>query len=228
MTKNKLNKEEKIQQELLEEKVSSIENFFEENKKIIWTILAVAVVAGLLVVAFFKFYANPRKGEALKAMFPAEAQFRAENYDAALNGDGNNLGFKELIEEYSSYAPESIYLYAGLCELKLANYEEAVKYLKKYSGSEPILQARALSSLADAFCGLENYKEAVSYYKKAAELVDNDFAAEYLLNEAIVLEKLGDNAKALELYNRIKEEYPNSKEGYTIDKYIARLKYQSK
>ena len=49
------------------------------------------------------------------------------------------------------------------------------------------------------------------------------FAATYLLKAGAVAEKLGDNAKALSFYNKIKEEYPQSMEGYDIDKYIGRI-----
>ena len=36
-------------------------------------------------------------------------------------------------------------------------------------------------------------------------------------------EELGNNDKALACYNRIKDQYPQSVEGYDIDKYISRI-----
>ena len=50
------------------------------------------------------------------------------------------------------------------------------------------------------------------------------FAAEYLLKAAVACEELGNNDKALKLYETIKDKYPQSVEGYEIDKYINRIK----
>ena len=42
----------------------------------------------------------------------------------------------------------------------------------------------------------------------------------------MVCEELGDNEKALSFYNKIKDQYPQSIEGYDIDKYITRIESQ--
>ena len=83
------------------------------------------------------------------------------------------------------------------------------------------MAARALACTGDAYVGLEQYKEAVSAYKKAVAKADNVFAAAYLLKEGLALEKLGNKAEALECYKVIKDKYPQSIEGYEIDRYIA-------
>ena len=54
------------------------------------------------------------------------------------------------------------------------------------------------------------------------------FAAGYLLKAGVVCEELGDNAKALTFYKKIKDQYPQSIEGYDIDKYITRIENQTK
>ena len=71
--------------------------------------------------------------------------------------------------------------------------------------------------------GLGDNKEALEWYRKAAGKADNMFAATYLLKAGIVCEELGDNAQALSFYKEIKDKYPQSIEGYEIDKYIARI-----
>ena len=156
-------------------------------------------------------------------MFPAEANFRAQEYALALNGDGNVLGFAQIAKEYGSKAGKSVYLYAGICELQLGNYESALSYLKKYNGKDAILAARALGCQGDAYVGLEKYKEALSSFEKAAAKTDNIFAASYLLKAGIVCEELGNKEKALSFYKKIKDQYPQSIEGYEVDKYISRI-----
>ena len=51
------------------------------------------------------------------------------------------------------------------------------------------------------------------------------FAAEYLVKGAAVAEQLGDKDKALSLYKTVKEKYPQSIEGYEIDKYINKIQF---
>lgn len=223
MAKIDLKEQEKLQQEKLEETVSSVEKFFNENKKIIWGCLGGIVVLGLLVLAFQKFYVQPKSAEAQEQMLPAEIAFRAGSFDVALNGDGNSLGFQQIIDEYGAKAGKSVYMYAGICELNLGNFESAISYLKKYNGKDEILAAKALACQGDAYVGLEQYQQALSCFEKAAAEIDNIFAANYLLKAGIVCEEMGDSAKALAFYKKIKDQYPQSNEGYDVDKYISRI-----
>ncbi len=156
-------------------------------------------------------------------MFPAEASFRSGEYDLALNGDGNVLGFSQIIDDFGAKAGKDVYFYAGICELQLGNYQEAVNYLKKYKGKESILKARAIAAMGDAYVGLEKYDDALGCFDKAAAAADNIFAATYLLKAGVVCEELGNTDKALTYYNKIKDQYPQSIEGYDIDKYISRI-----
>ena len=213
-----------LQQEKIEETVSKTEQFYNENKKTIWGCIIAAAVIALAILAYYQFYMKPKIAEAQEQMYPAEQAFRQGNFDLAFNGDGNNYGFAQIIDEYGSKAGKAVYLYAGACQLQLQNYEEAVKYLKKYKGKEPILSARAQACLGDAYVGLQQYAEAAAQFEKAAGVSDNVFAAEYLLKAAVAYEELGDKDKALKLYETIKDKYPQSIEGYDIDKYINRIK----
>ena len=49
------------------------------------------------------------------------------------------------------------------------------------------------------------------------------FSAGYLLKAGVAYEEIGDNDKALACYKRISDNWPNSVEGYDIDKYISRI-----
>ena len=144
-------------------------------------------------------------------------------YQTALNGDGNTLGFAQIIDEYGSKAGASVYFYAGVCELQNGNWEQAIKYLESYNGKDAILAARAQACIGDAYVGLENYSKALSCFESAAAAADNMYAATYLLKAGAVAEKLGDDAKALSFYKKIREAYPQSMEGYDVDKYIGRI-----
>ena len=208
--------------EAVAEAVSKTEKFFTENGKLIAGLAAGVVVVAIAVFCWFKFAYQPAVVEAQGQMALAEQNFIAADYEVALNGDGNVLGFNQIMEEYGAKAGKAVYFYAGVCELQLGNWESAIKYLEAYNGKDAILAARAKACIGDAYVGLEDYKKALGYFEKAAE-VDNMYAAGYLLKAGAVAEKLGDDAKALSLYKTIKDQYPQSMEGYDVDKYIGRI-----
>ena len=223
-----LKEKEQEREEKVIETVSKTDQFFRENKKTIYGILAALVVVAVALVAYQKFYVQPKGEEAAAQMFPAESNFRNGEFELALNGDGNVLGFKQIIEDFGAKGGKDVFLYAGICELQLGNYQDAINYLKKYNGKDAILSARATACIGDAYVGLEKYNEAVGYFEKAAATADNIYAATYLLKAGVTCEELGDNAKALTFYKQIKDKYANSPEGYDIDKYITRIENQAK
>ena len=223
MAKENLKSKEALQQEKLEETVSKTDKFFNENKKtILGTVIALLVI-GLGILAYNQWIFKPKQAQAMEQSFPAETAFQAGEYDLALNGDGNIAGFKDIIDEFGAKGGQAVYLYAGICELQAGNFQEAINYLQKYKGKENILAARALGCIGDAYVGLEDYSSAVSYFQKAAAKSDNVFSAAYLLKEGVTYEELGQNDKALACYKEIKDKYPQSVEGYDIDKYISRI-----
>ena len=208
--------------EAVVEAVSKTEKFFQDNGKLISIICAAFVVACALVFCWFKFAYQPKVNEAQGQMAAAEQNFRAGDFELALNGDGNALGFVQIIDEYGKKAGKAVYFYAGVCELQLGEWEQAIKYLESYKGKDTILAARATACIGDAYVGLEDYKKALGYFEKAAQ-ADNMYAAGYLLKAGAVAEALGENDKALSFYKKIKDQYPQSIEAYDVDKYIGRI-----
>lgn len=203
--------------------LSKTEQFLTTYKTAILSVVAVALllVAGALV--YSKFIYAPAKEEALGETYKCEALFQAGQFEAALKGDDTCIGFEEVIAQYGSKAGKAVYLYAGICDLQLGEWEAAIANLKKYNGTDPILKARAIACIGHAYVGLENLETAVKCFEKAAATADNMYAAAYLLQAGIIYEELGNNAAALKAYKTIKDEYPYSYEGMDIDKYISRV-----
>lgn len=215
--------EEEIRQQNVAEAVSKTEVFFKENSKTIISCVIAVLVIALGILCFNRFYLQPKKAEAQAEMFHAEQWFAQENYELALNGDDNYLGFEDIIAKYGAKGGESVYMYAGLSALHTGDFEKAVNWLKKYDGKDAILKARALAALGDAYVGLEDYKAALAAYDKAIATADNMFAAAYMMKAGITAEQLGDNAKALSYYKAVKDKYPAGPEGAEVDKFIARI-----
>ena len=203
--------------------VSGFETFVRKYQKI----LSIGVIAVLVIVfgalAFNKWVAIPAQEEAKGQMFPAEYLVAQGEYEKALNGDGNILGFAQIIDEYGAKAGASVYLYAGICAYKTADFEAAVNYFKKYDGKEPILKGKALAALGDSYANLEKYDEAAAAYGKAAATADNIYTATYLFKKAGVLEQLGKETEALKLYKEIETKYAQTPEAFEVSKYISRI-----
>ena len=87
----------------------------------------------------------------------------------------------------------------------------------------------ALGALADAYMELDNVAEAAKCYENAAVKSANSFTSPmYLLRAGMAYEMAGDYAKAIAAYNKIKADYPNSNEGFSIEKNIARAQAELK
>ncbi|MBO6068427.1 MAG: tetratricopeptide repeat protein, partial [Bacteroidales bacterium] len=187
-------------------------------------IVTCLLLAVVVCLALYNWVIKPAKAAAIDDSFAAENYFAQGEYQTALEGDGSSLGFRDLISQYGAKAGQAVYMYAGVSELQLKNYDEAIKYLKKYKGKDDILAARALSCLGDAYVGTGDLNAALASYEKAIKKAENMYAAAYMLKAGLVCEELGNNDKALEYYQDIKDKYPQSLEAYDIDKYIARIK----
>ena len=217
------NNKQETQNEQVSTAVSGVEEFFKKNQKWIeWALIALLVII-FGIFAINRWVVAPARAEAQGQMFQAEQQFRDGNFETALNGDGNVLGFADIIANYGKKAGKSVYLYAGLSNLQLGNNEEAINYLKKYNVKDKIMMGRAYCALGDAYSNLKDYANALSYYKKAAALDDNILAANYLLKAGLVCEETGDTDSALKFYKEIETKYPQTLEGVDIQKYISRI-----
>lgn len=206
--------------------VSSFEAFFKNNQKLITNSILVVLIIIAAIFAINKWYLTPLKEEAKAQMFVAEQSFRADFFELALNGDGNAMGFAQIIKEYGKKAGAAVYFYAGVCELQLGNNEAAISYLKKYNGKDDILKGRALCCIGDAHANMGELSQAINMYKKAAAVASNYYTATYLFKAAIIAEEMGNSADALKLYEELKVKYPQTIEGAQADKYISRIKNQ--
>ncbi|MDR0814908.1 MAG: tetratricopeptide repeat protein [Bacteroidales bacterium] len=228
MSKKDSDKKVEERVEGVEHALTKAEQFLENyQKQIIWAV-GILLAAVVLYLAFQRFYVEKKSVEAAEQMFPAERAYENEDWNRALDGDGNNPGFIEIIDDYA-FTPSSrlAKYYAGICYLRLGDYEEAINYLSKFSSKDVILSSMALGGIGDAYAELGETDKAVSSYKKAANNRKNDFTSPlYLLRAGLLLEQQKEYKKAAELYEIIRKEYPNSTEGRNISKYLTRVEIE--
>ena len=215
--------------EVLAEQISKTEEFLEKNKMAVFTVGG-AVAAIVAAYFFFNYWITNQNLTAQNEMFQAVYYFEADSLNKALNGDGNNYGLLEIIDEYGmTDAANLAHYYAGACFLKKGEYISAVDHLSEFSSSDLLIQARALALIGDANVEMENFEEAVSYYNKAASYNPNEYTTPmYLIKAALVYEKMEDYESALNCYNAIVDKYVNASEYQAARKHKARLEGKTK
>lgn len=215
--------------ENVEEALSKTELWIEEHQKTLWIILI-----ALLIIAFGIFgitkYMQKRNEKASAQIFKAEQYFENEQFENALNGDGNNLGFLDIVNQYGSTKTGKLAAYyAGISYMKQGNYNEAINYLKKYTTDDEVLAPMALGAIGDCYMELGDNQNAVSYYGKAAKKNPNNFTSPmFLVKEGMVYEIMGNYAKALDAYKTLKKDFPLSNEAFEISKNIANMEEKMK
>lgn len=230
MAKQNVKNEGDERLESIETTLSNTELFIIKNQKTIIIVLSVMIVAVLAFFGVKKFYLEPREQEAQSAIYHAEQYFEKDNFATALNGDGNYLGFLDVINEYGGTKTANLAkYYAGICFLNTGDFNQAIEYLKGFKGKDVLVSSLALGAIGDAYMELDNMAEAVKYYEQAANKNKNTFTTPmYLLRAGMASELMGNYQKAIDLYNVIKSEYPTSNEGFSIEKYIARAQAEMK
>lgn len=205
------------------EKVGKIESYFEQNKNVLYGVMG-GIAAIILGYFGYKYYISEQDKEGQISMFQAIYYMERDSLKKALDGDGSNLGFVDIAADYSSTKAGNLAnFYAGTAYLKMGKYQDAIDYLENFSSSDWIIQARAYALTGDAYNEMGKYSEATDFYLKAANKNPNKiYTPKYLMKAALAFELQKDYQSALNLYQRIKEEFDETQEAFEVEKYIAR------
>ena len=224
MAKKKSQQEDNLQE--LESVLTKTEQFVEDNQNLITYIVGGIILLVVAYLGFNKFYLQPKEDEALSQMFMAENYFEKDSFNLAINGDGNYLGFLDIIDDYGiTKSANRAKYYTGISYLHLGQYEDALDYLKDFDTDDLLLAPIVEGAQGDALLELGETDDALKQYKKAYLASDNELTTPvYMMKAASLLESMDELEKALALYEEIKLKYPTSTEGTNIEKFIARVK----
>jgi tetratricopeptide (TPR) repeat protein len=223
----------------LDQTASKSEQFIQKNQNIIFIVIGLIVASILGYLAYQKYVKAPQEKEAANELAFPKAYFdNAINnsvaadslFTLALKGADGKYGFVDIADEYSgTKAGNLANYYAGISYLRLKQYKEAIDYLEDFSSKDELLGPIAKGAIGDAFADINQPKDAFDYYLKAANLKDNNFSTPLFLfkagNTAMELENY---SKALELFEKIKNDYPTAVEANNIDIYINKAAFASK
>lgn len=223
MSKNKETHQDQF--ESVENVLSKTEHYIEENQKSLTIIVAAIIIIVGGYLGYKRFVVAPKENEAKSQMWMAERYFARDSFNLALNGDGNYLGFLDIIDEYGITKSANLAnYYSGISYLHLGQYENAIEYLKQFESDDKMVAPVAFGAIGDAYMELGNTDDALLFYNKAVNASENNFTTPiYLMKVAFVQKEQGEYEKALETYKKIQKEFPNTAEGRQIEKYIAQV-----
>jgi tetratricopeptide (TPR) repeat protein len=208
------------------EVLSSTEDYIEENQS---SIITVALVVLGVIGAYFAYnnlYIVGEEERAQQEIFQAEQFFKVDSLEKAIYGFEGAAGFLEIADEYGITETGNLAeYYVGVSFLKQGKFDEAIEHLNNYSGSDKIVSALATGAVGDAYMELGKVDEAITYYLKASEQHNNEFNTPIFLKKAgLANEEKKSYITAIQLYERIKNEYADTDEGQEMEKYISRAK----
>ena len=214
--------------------LSQKEAVFMKHKKAISAAIVVVILIIAGVLSYETYVSGPREQEASTALAKGQDYFANQQFEIALKGDSTGYkGFLNIASDYSSTdAGNLANLYAGLCYANLDKWNDAVKYLEKYSAADDeMVSPAATAALGNAYAHVKQLDKAVEYLKKAANMADgeaegnanNSLSPTFLIQAGEILESQNKKDEALKIYQDIKKKYVNSPVYGEIDKYIERV-----
>ncbi len=214
---------------------SKTEEWVARNQNYILGVIGVIAVGVLGYLAYQQFIVQPKDNNAANELFYPQEHFNQALADEtakdslftlALEGVDGKYGFIDIITNYSGTKSANLAkYYAGMSYLQLQEYESAINYLEKYSADDMITGALAYGGIGDAFAQLGQDSEALGYYEKALGEEVNDFTTpRFLYKAGITALELDQAEKALQYFERIKDEFSASDEAKTIDAFIGMAK----
>lgn len=216
-------KKAKAQVNEFDETLAASRSFYEKNKKTILYGVGSALFIVIAALLIHQFYITPRNNRANESIFRAEQAFLDGNYEKALNGEGESMGFLAVIDEYGSTKAGNIAcLYAAKCYAATEKYQEAIDMLEKFDGcGDALISPAAIALKGNCYAELGQNEKAAELLVEAAKEADNNTVSPTCLLQAGQLYvALGQKDKALDCYNQIKTKYQQNSVFYEIDKYI--------
>jgi tetratricopeptide (TPR) repeat protein len=221
----KISKKE-IKQDKLVTTYVQITNFYETYKKQISIGIVAVVVVVIAGVVYFKNRADNHE-RAMAQLSAVQPLFDSGQFQSAIDGvpERNIAGLKSIVENYGASAGGDLArFYLADAYFQTGKYQEALEQFKDCSPSDELLKASRAQGIASCYEAMGNAGEAAEYFEaSAARQPTEEAEAEQLANAARNYDRAGDKTKALEIYRRLKKNFPTTTPGREADRHITRL-----
>lgn len=204
---------------------ASVEAWIEKNRWPIVGVLGLLLIGAIGYFGYTKVIMPPKEAAAQNDIYKAQEWFAIDSFRLALEGNSEYDGFLSVIDNSSGTKTSNLaQYYAGVSYYNLGEYDNAINHLSQFRGKDMILSSMALGLQGDAHASQEDISTAIDYYQRAASNSDNEYTSPLFLYKAgLAMESEGDYSGAKAAYEKIKNKYPDSTQGRTIDKFITRV-----
>lgn len=199
-----------------------IKEQFKSNKKLRMTIM---VVGGLLVLVlgyfvYRQFIWVPANEESKNAYWESLNYAAADSTDVALDG------LQTVVKKYDGKIGGEVAQFALARQLmEKGEFKKAITELENVEVNDTYVKIMTIGLQADCYSEMKNYEKAANMYLEAADMSDNEFTAPiYLMKAALCAEEIKNFDKAVECYERIRDDYTAFHAQKQIDKYLARAR----
>jgi tetratricopeptide (TPR) repeat protein len=223
--KKKISKRE-MKQDALVTTYAKVTAFYEENKRMIGIVTTVVAVVVIAVLVVLKNRADANENAMLQ-LGQVEDIYASGQYQAAIDGvpERNVPGLKAIVDNFgSSRGGELARFMLANAYFELGKYDEALEQFEDFSAPDDMLAGSRYAGIAQCCEAKKNYKEAAENFEKAASRDAKDvLTPEYLSNAARNYGLAGAKDHAIELYKRLKKNYPTSPSARDVDRFVAQL-----
>ena len=205
------------------EVLTTSEQFLEKNQRSILIGLLIVILAVGAYLAYHYLHKVPRNEKAQAALFKGERYFQQGEDSIAIFGNGNDyIGFEQVISQFKGTKTADLArAYAGLSYNRMGDNEKALQHLEKFKGGDLLITPAITGAVGDVYMNMNEADKAITHFIRAARTADNEMLSPiYYKKAGEAYLMLADYDKAIETFQRIKDNYINSPEAQEADKYI--------
>ena len=215
-----------LKKDVLLSTIGKLTGFYDEQKKNIG--IAVGAVVVIAVGAFLFVQSREAKNvEAATKLGTVYSYYDNSQFQIAIDGvpERKITGLKSIVEEFGGTDAGNIaQFYLANAYFQIGKYDEALGNFEDFSAGQSYLVVSRLAGIASCYEAKGEYEKAAEQFEKAAVSYPKDVDAAANFNNAANNYMLaGNNDRALELFKKIKKDYPTSQFARDADRYIQKL-----
>lgn len=203
-----------------------IKTQFKQNKTLRMMTFGIGAVV-ILVLGYFLYKQFIWLPENEKSK---DAYYAGLNYASKDSTDAAIAEMKRVVNKYDGMDGGELAQYTlGRQYMDKREFKKAISELEGVNVDDMFISVYVIGLQGDCYSELGKYDEAMDLYEEAASKNENEKTSpEYLFKAALCAAEVNNNEKALELFQKIKDNYLTFSNMKTIDKYIARYSNMQK
>ena len=226
MAKKEQNAPETTGLDTVNDSLTAVTRKVQDNRKTIVIVSCIVVAIAVIILAYVYFFRNPGMQKNNANIGKADLQLALGNDSIALKQ------YTDIADNGSFEASNRAALQSAILLYQDGKYEDALKYVEKYSSRDDIIGAGALSLKGDCYVNLDKLDKAVDAYKDAIKASDENpaYTPYFMMKLARVYRaqaNFADEAKLLEEIQKVSPRY-GQQHNIDIEKLLDRARLQAK